>query len=215
MPKSGSAASSAGAASLQRLQEEQLAIAIRGLTPYIPHDFGAKAMEGMPGHPKREQLGPRKGVRQPHEEAEACLYRLPDGRLGAPAAGIRAAMIGASGLFGKAVTKVNLKMALYVVGEGPDQLVPLEGELEREPWESPVHNADLSWDLRYRYRVFNWSAIVRVRFIPSVISAESVVALLDAGGKAGIGDWRPSSPKSSTGTYGRWEVVAEGAEEAA
>jgi len=29
---------------------------------------------------------------------------------------------------------------------------------------------------------------------------------VDAGGNGGVGDWRPSAPKSLTGTFGRYEV---------
>ena len=34
-----------------------------------------------------------------------------------------------------------------------------------------------------------------------------MVAFLDAGGRLGVGDWRPNSPKSKTGVYGQWKVI--------
>jgi hypothetical protein len=61
-------------------------------------------------------------------------------------------------------------------------------------------------DLRYRYSFFPWSAILTVEFIPVLIDIESVVNLIDAGGNGGVGDWRPSAPKSMTGTFGRYQV---------
>ena len=62
-------------------------------------------------------------------------------------------------------------------------------------------------DLRYRYSFFPWSADLRIRFLPSVLTQDSVLALLDAAGYGGVGDWRPSAPKSATGTFGQFEVV--------
>ena len=43
-------------------------------------------------------------------------------------------------------------------------------------------------------------------FLEKPIDADSVVALVDAGGRLGVGDWRPSSPKSATGIYGQYKV---------
>ena len=61
-------------------------------------------------------------------------------------------------------------------------------------------------DLRYRYQFDPWSAILKVRFMPTVLPAESVYALVDAAGRGGVGDWRPGSPKSNTGSYGTFRI---------
>jgi hypothetical protein len=198
--------SESGAIELKRLAEDEIAVQIRGITPYIPHKFSEKAKQMMPGHPQKEQLSEKKGAHKPEEEARACTYFMPDGRPAAPATAIKAALITACGLH-EGITKVNTKVCLHVVGEGPEQLVPLEGTLVLR--EDTPRNANMTADLRYRYMVTDWSATVRIRYLPSVISAASIVALLDSAGKAGIGDWRPSAPKSATGTYGRWEVVGD------
>jgi hypothetical protein len=206
MPTTRRSSSDEGAIELVRLQEEELAIAIKGVTPIIPHKWSEKAKAMMPGHPKRDEVQEKKGKHLPEQEAEECLYRLGDGRCGMPATAFKAAMIGACGLF-EGITKVNTKLVLHVVGEGDEQLVPIAGTLKLR--EDTPRNANGGADLRYRYMIVDWSATVRIRYIPSVISARSIVALLDAAGKGGIGDWRPSAPKSATGTYGRWEVVSE------
>ena len=35
---------------------------------------------------------------------------------------------------------------------------------------------------------------------------DSVVSLVNAGGLGGVGEWRPSAPKSNSGVFGRYEV---------
>jgi hypothetical protein len=58
-------------------------------------------------------------------------------------------------------------------------------------------------DIRYRAEYPEWSAVVRVEFAPHMIDAASVVALVDAGGRVGIGEWRPEKG----GIYGTYGVV--------
>ena len=62
-------------------------------------------------------------------------------------------------------------------------------------------------DLRYRAQYFPWSVDLVIEYPPSQISIESIVALVDAGGIGGVGEWRPSSPKGATGSYGTWSVA--------
>ena len=47
-----------------------------------------------------------------------------------------------------------------------------------------------------------WSAMLTVEFVPSVIDLDSVVALVDAGGTNGVGEWRPEK----SGSFGTYEV---------
>jgi hypothetical protein len=52
-----------------------------------------------------------------------------------------------------------------------------------------------------------WTATLRVKYLASILNAESVIALVDAGGLGGVGEWRPSAPKSFGGTMGTYEVA--------
>jgi hypothetical protein len=91
-----------------------------------------------------------------------------------------------------------------VEGEGPEQLVPIEGEQILR--EDTVRLASGVSDLRYRYMFWPWSVSLTVSYHASVMSRNSLIALVEAGGSAGIGDWRPSAPKSNTGTFGRFAI---------
>ena len=189
---------------LKRLDEGEVRVSVRGLTPLIPHRWSEKSKRMMPGHPENEgRVKSKKGVRKPEEEAEACLYRLEDGTLGMPATAFKSAIIDACRFFDKP-TMTEAKLLVYVVGEGPDQLVRINGGLSLR--EDTPRNANGSADLRYRYQINDWTAELTIRFPMSSITPEAIAALVDAAGRCGVGDWRPSSPKSKTGTYGTWRA---------
>lgn len=190
---------------LKRLTEVRLSIPIIGLTPLISHRWSEKAKRMMPGHPDSEIMKVDQGLYKPEEEAEACLYRLPDGRPGHPATGFKSATVGGARFF-KKLAMVDCKIMIFVEGEGPEQLVPIEGKLVLR--EDLPRNSDINKtpNLRYRYMLVDWKARLIIRFVPTSITPSSIVNLVDAGGRGGVGDWRPSAPKSFTGTYGTWRV---------
>lgn len=190
--------------SLTILKEAEILINIRGVTPVIPHAWSQKALRMMPGHPEKPTVKQAKTVRDPDAEAEGCLYRLEDGDLGLPAVAFKSAAVGACRLF-EGLTIVQTKVLLFVVGEGLQNLVRIQGNPTIR--EDTPRNSNGGTDLRYRYQINDWSAQLRVRYVPAIITPESVVALVDAGGRGGVGDWRPSAPKSHTGIYGQFRVV--------
>jgi hypothetical protein len=181
-------------------------IPIEGLSPLIIHAFSEKAKQMMrdkqSGARSRKKLEPK----VPEQEAEAAMYRLPDGRTGLPAVAFKAAIVGAARLY-DGLTLVETKQLIFVEGEGPDQLVPIEGD-----WyvrEDTPRIGQGTTDLRYRPCFPEWSATLRVTFVPMKIDLESVVNLTNAGGLGGVGEWRPSAPKSLTGTFGRFGVIPD------
>lgn len=200
-------------ATLTRLVEASTEIEIEAISPAIPHKWSEKSKRMMPGHPDKPQIAETKGARKPQEEAEDCVHRLPDGRPGIPATAIKAAMVGACRLF-DGLTMTEAKILFWVKGEGPEQLIPFEFEGEPILREDTPRNANGGADLRYRYQFNAWRATIKLHYLQGKISPDSLVSLLDAGGRGGWGDWRPSSPKSATGMYGMWRVVTEDPPEA-
>lgn len=189
---------------LKRLQEARLELRIEGVTPLIPHSWSEKSLQLMRSKQFGQAARPAREAKNPEEEAHAATYWLPDGRPGMPAVAFKAAMCSAVRYF-EGLTMVAAKALFFVQGEGPDQLVPIEGTPEL--WEATPRNQGGVVDLRYRNRFYPWAATIVVRFLPARIDAQSVVALLDAAGRQGVGDWRPASPKSMTGVYGQWRVA--------
>jgi len=197
-------APTSGVIELTRMEDAVIEVPIIGLTPYIPHKWSTKVIGMLPGHPDAAKVKPTKGAHDPEKEAEGCLYRIGKKQLAAPATAFKAALVDACRFF-KEPSMTEAKQLLFVDGEGVDQLVPIDCK-ELILREDTPRNANGNPDLRYRYALHGWSAVLRVRYVPIRLSRESVVALVDAGGRGGIGDWRPSAPKSKTGTYGTWRV---------
>ena len=60
---------------------------------------------------------------------------------------------------------------------------------------------------RHRPKYFPWSAVLRLEVNGHLLSAEAAVNLVSLAGQfCGLGEWRPTSPKSTTGDFGRFEV---------
>lgn len=187
---------------LSRLQDATIEIPVIGLTSIIMHRISAKVKRMMPGHPDKESIKTVKAKRDPVAEAEGAAYRWKK-RAAFPAVAFKAATVGACRFF-EGTTLVEAKQLLFIEGEGPEQLVPIVGKEELK--EDMVKLDRAGADLRYRYYIHNWTAVLRVRYVPARITRDSVITLVDAGGRGGVGDWRPSSPKSLTGSYGTYRV---------
>lgn len=191
---------------LKRLEKAVVNVPIVGLSPLIPHKWSEKSLRMMREKQSGSKARAKKDPKDPVEEAEGATYYLENGRPGMPATAFKAAIVGAARYF-DGITLVQAREAFFVVGEGADQLVPIDfpedGRVLRE--DTPRVSGGTA-DLRYRYAYWPWRAILPVRFNPVLIDTESVFALVDAAGQGGVGDWRPSSPKSNTGSFGTFEV---------
>jgi hypothetical protein len=181
---------------------DTIIVPIRGVSPLIVSRFDEKAKELMLAA-QQSKTRKTKEPKDPDKEYERRRYRLPDGRDGFPAVGFKAAIVGGARLF-DGVTMTALKTQLYVHGDGPDLLVAINGDVHMR--EDTVRVGNSVADLRYRPMYWPWRADLHIDFMPSQLSAQSVIALVEAGGFGGIGEWRPSAPKSLTGTYGRFTV---------
>ena len=195
---------------LRRIGEAIVEVPIEGTTPVIPHKWSEKALKLMREKQMAEagSLSARREPKNPDEEAEQSCYwlDLPDGRHAAvPAVSFKAATVGGCRFY-SGITMVQARLMFFVEGQGDEQLVPLDGK-----WAMREDTPRISGggpDLRDRMAVWPWSAVLRIRYVPSLIGPDSVFALVDAAGRLGVGDWRPASPKSNTGTYGQFRVSA-------
>jgi len=192
----------ANALKLERIGVQRIEVPIQGITPLIVHAWSEKARRQMmeAGTVRR-----KKEARDPEGDFEAARHRLPDGRDGYPAVGFKAAMVGAARLF-DGVTMTALKQWLFLQGEGPNQLVPITGKISRR--EDMVRVGNGVADIRWRPQYDDWSALLIIDFVASAITPDSILALVDAAGIGGAGEWRPSAPKSATGSYGRFRVAS-------
>lgn len=191
---------------IDRIAEETIGVPIIGVSPLIMHRFSEKA--------KRQMLDAAQGKQTPKQpkdplaEYTAAFYRLADEGFGMPADAFKQATVGAARFYGKSVSMTALKQFVFVRGELGDDgraLVRIDSD-EPRMREDVVRVGRGGTDLRYRPEFFPWRATLIVTYFTSVITRDSVLSLIDAGGMAiGVGEWRPERD----GTFGTYRVDPE------
>ncbi len=190
---------------LQRLARTTVTVPIVGFTPLIMQRWSEKAKRQML-EGQQTKARKKKEPRDPQADYEAAFYRLEDGRPGMPSTAFKAAICDAARFY-DSITIVSLKVGVLVHGQGADQLVPIIGDPTMR--EDTPRNANGVADLRYRPQFWPWSATLIVEYVSTMFDEQSVWNLVDAAGRNGVGDWRPSSPKSRTGTFGTFRIDDE------
>lgn len=193
-----------GSINLTRIYREELTVGIKGTAPLIVHRWSEKAKEMMLASQQGKKTP--KQAKDPQADYEASMYRLADGGHGFPVMAFKAATVKGGGrVFGKSVKMTELRQVFTFLADGigtdGTQLARISGEPTMR--EDMVRVGMGTADIRYRAEYRDWSAMLRVEYVPSVIDRESVVALIDAGGTNGVGEWRPEK----SGSYGTYEVV--------
>lgn len=185
---------------IDRIGAETVLVPIVGTSPLLVHRFSEKA--------KRQMLDAQQGrkrvkeSRDPQADYESSLYRTDSGGYGFPVLAFKAATVGAARFYDKSVSMTGLRQCLFMHGEhskaAGQSLVVLSGEpIMRED----MVRVGMGTDLRYRAEFPDWSAVLRVTFVTSMLSRTSVLSLIDAGGMGvGVGEWRPEK-RGDFGTY--------------
>lgn len=191
---------------IKPLNIQRIEVEIIGDTELITHRWSDKAKQMMlDKQMKKAKTG--RAAKDPEQDYRDSMYLLDDGRYGFPAAGFKAAIVGACRMFdGLPMTKA--KVAVRVEGE-----INKYGEQLTEIASQPRMREDMVRletgvaDIRYRAGFWPWSAKLKITFNADVISLEQLYNLIDAAGFGGVGEWRPSAPKSATGSYGCFRVA--------
>lgn len=184
---------------LDHIGSERILVPVIGTSPLIVHRFSEKA--------KRKMLDAMQGTKvtkepkDPDAEYKAAFYEFADGGYGFPAIAFKAATIGGARFYSN-VTMTALKQFLFFTGKvGLDgqQLVTIEGDAHMR--EDVVTVGRNGTDLRYRPQFTEWKTVLDVTYVNSMITRNSVLSLIDAGGLGvGVGEWRPEK-SGSFGTY--------------
>ncbi len=185
---------------------------IVGLTPLITHAWSQKAKAAMLAKQQRKATA-GKEAKDPVADFADSLYWLSErpktlsketiaqGRFGFPCVALKSAIVDAASSI-KTVTKVLLRQAIHITGEGPEQLIEINGRPEMR--EDSVRVGMGTADLRYRAMFMPWSATANISFNADVLSAEQIAHLLSAAGfGVGLCEWRPQKG----GPYGRFSVA--------
>jgi hypothetical protein len=190
---------------LKRIERETAIVEIKGTAPLIVHAWSEKAREMMLSSQQGKKTP--KQPKDPEADYQSSMYRFEDGQHGFPTLGFKAATVTGSGrLFGKSVKMTELRIAMSFIPDGlgnlGDQLTIIHGEPSMR--EDMVRVGMGTADIRYRAEYRDWSARLRIEYVPHMINLESIVALVDAGGSNGVGEWRPEKD----GVNGTYEVVS-------
>lgn len=205
---------------LSRIKREVALVTIQSTAPLIVHQWSEKA--------KRMMLDAQQGkknpkvAKDPKQDWADSMYRFagcdrsvtsPLESHGIPTMAFKSATVkGGARAFGKSVKMTELRQSLVFLADGMGddglQLTRLALHSEPEMREDMVRVGMGTADIRYRAEYREWSAVLRVQFMPNVIDLESIVALIDAGGSNGVGEWRPEK----NGSFGTYEVIGEDTE---
>jgi len=187
---------------IKRIAAKTLKVPLIGTAPLVMHRFSEKAKRTM-----LDTMQGKKSPKQPKDpqaEYEGAFYRFGDNleKYGFPAIGFKAATIGGARYY-QGITMTMLRQVLFFRGDGvgPDRVDLVEIHGEPEMREDVVRVGNGGTDLRYRPEFRDWTATVTLTFVESVLTLESVLSLIDAGGMGvGVGEWRPEK-KGDLGTY--------------
>lgn len=187
--------------SISRIGTETLRVPILGTAPLIVHKFSEKA--------KRQMLDAMQGRKTPKQskdpdaDYESAFYRLDDGGYGFPVIAFKAASVGACRFFGKSMPMTLARQCIFFDAEfskaDGQKLARIVGEPHMR--EDVVTVGMKGHDLRYRPEFTEWSTSIDVTYVQSMLTRESVLSLIDAGGMGvGVGEWRPEK-QGDFGTY--------------
>lgn len=201
-------ATDGGAIVIPKPEILQIEARIRGLTPLMIAKFSQKAIveieESYAGKPKN-----KKKEYDPKTESDLLRHVSTEGWDGFHAASVRGAMISACRNV-KTAKMTEMKQAIFVIADGHDDkgtpLVKIDCE-DRSIHNGTVRLANGTAAVRNRPIYPTWAATVRLQVFAGLLSSESAVNLLALAGRfCGIGEWRPSSKESTTGSFGTFEI---------
>lgn len=186
---------------INRIGTETLRVPLVGTAPLIVHKFSEKS--------KRQMLDAMQGRKSPKEpknpegEYEAAFYRHDDDGYGFPVIAFKAASVSACRFFGKAMPMTLARQCIFMDAEfskrDGQKLARIIGEPHMR--EDVTRVGMGGTDLRYRPEFTEWQTEIEVTYVKSMLTRESVLSLIEAGGMGvGIGEWRPEK-KGDFGTY--------------
>lgn len=196
---------------IDKITPKIVEIPIVGITPLLVCAWSHKAKKQMlDKQMKKATRG--KEAKDPEADYKASLYVSTEGWTGIPANGVKAALVNAC----RAVDGLPMTLAkrmLFVRGQGKtaggQELVRIYGDHQMHEAMVRIDNGGTA-DIRFRGIYPEWKANLEIEFLASVISAEQVGNLVElAGFIEGLCEHRPGSPKSNSGSNGRFQIVRD------
>jgi len=187
---------------VQAINRKALKIKIQAIegSTYIPHRLTDEAVEKFMGR----EIGQtkKKKIRNYDQEYESSFYYTEKKEYGIPTSAFTSAILNAAVACN--IPKTQIKRAVRVLGE----ILPLKYAKVRKRIDHPRRSGITSApDTRVRPEFVDWSTTLFIEYDSNQISPDQIINLVNqAGFSSGVGDWRPSAPKSS-GIHGMFKVV--------
>jgi hypothetical protein len=185
---------------LRPIAANRVSVVIEGITPLIQHQWSDKALRQM----REKGMGKKtkeREARNPEAEADAAMYKTPDGKPAVPLLAIKGALIMAAHK-DIGIEKTLVRKGLFIIPPDPSLCLPMV-------CSDPIIREDCvrvgmgSADLRYRPQFDQWSVALVIEYDADLLRPEDILNLIDrAGFGVGIGEWRPEKG----GEYGRFRV---------
>ncbi|MFA5379037.1 MAG: hypothetical protein WC455_25000 [Dehalococcoidia bacterium] len=186
---------------LKRIEMETITVPIVGISELIVHNWSEKAKRQMLEKQMKPGTRTKKEPKDPVADYEASKYKTPEGKDAMVSTAFKQAMVDSLRYF-DGVSMVLGKTAFFVEGE----FVEIEGEPRMREDMVRLDGPSRTADIRYRAGYPEWRATLRITYAKQVLTKESILSLVETAGQTqGIGDWRPSS-KKTTGPFGRFTI---------
>lgn len=188
---------------IAKIDAETIQVPLIGTAALVVHRFSEKAKRQM-----LDAMQNKKNPKQPKDpeaEYEGAFYRFGNKleKFGFPAIGFKAATIGGARYY-QGITMTMLRQVFFFRGDGigPDRVELVEIHGEPRMREDVVRVGNGGTDLRYRPEFpEGWTATLTLTYVKTILTLNSVLSLIDAGGMGvGVGEWRPEK-KGDLGTY--------------
>lgn len=186
---------------LRPLNLETIKLKIVGDSELIVHAWSEKAKKEMLAAQQKKKLP--KEIRNPEKEYLDSMYVINEkkNQHGFPALALNGCLIEAAHK-NIGIEKTTVKKAIRILGDSyvnGMHLITIKGKPEMR--EDMVRIGMGSADLRYRAMYFPWEMDIKVKYDADLLSADTVVNLINrAGFGVGIGEWRPQR-KGQSGTF--------------
>lgn len=166
---------------------------------FISHKLDASVVDSFT---KRETGEVNKKVlRDFDKEYKQCFYLTQDGKYGIPTGAFMASIL--DSCIALDIPKTKIKRAMRIIGD----IVELKYKKLNRRIDNPRRSGRNSTpDVRHRPEFVDWNVELMIQYDEDQISPEQIVNLINSAGfTSGVGDWRPSSPKSC-GVHGMYQV---------
>jgi hypothetical protein len=186
---------------LKPMRKCLITLGIRSLSPILFHKPSPDVIASLEEKHRGKKTKDR-AIRVPEDEAENGCYYTDDGRLAFPGLGLKQSIISAAHK-DIGIEKTLVKKALFLSSTDSKCHIPFVSHSDRILQKDLVTIGQGSRDVRYRYRVNEWSASIVFQIDNELLQPADLVTLIDrAGFGVGLCDWRPETG----GEYGRFAV---------